>query len=110
MAEKTVYSLTMAGEEEFEALMLEIASMPIRFFLDFNAVIVNLDSLAPEKQKTCLADIEENVKILKAYLEENIRVKENIPEIPDTGKAVLQQQFVLAEAVEAWIAGLKGKL
>lgn len=110
MAEKTVYSLTMAGEEEFEALMLEIASMPIRFFLDFNAVIVNLDSLAPEKQKTCLADIEENVKILKAYLEENLRVKENIPEIPDTGKAVLQQQFVLAEAVEAWIAGLKGKL
>lgn len=110
MAEKTVYSLTMAGEEEFEALMLEIASMPIRFFLDFNAVIVNLDSLAPEKQKTCLADIEENVKILKAYLEENIRVKENIPEIPDTGKAVLQQQFVLVEAVEAWIAGLKGKL
>ena len=47
MAEKTVYSLTDAGEEQFERLMLEIAAKPIYLFLDFNAVIVNLDSLAP---------------------------------------------------------------
>ena len=34
-------------------------------------------------------------------------MKENLPEIPETGKAVLRQQFMLAEAIEGWIAALK---
>lgn len=107
MAEKAVYALTDAGEKEFERLMLEISAMPIRIFLDFNAVIVNLTSLTPEMQKTCLDSIEENVKILKAYLQENIAAKENIPEIPETGMAVLQQQIILTQAIEEWIGSLK---
>ena len=40
MPEKAVYSLTEAGEQAFEGLMLEIASKPIHIFLDFNSVIV----------------------------------------------------------------------
>lgn len=107
MPEKSVYSLTGAGEKEFENLMLDVASRPIHIFLDFNAVIVNLTSLTPENQKQCLADIEHNVKTLKTYLEENIHLKEQIPEIPETGKAVLQQQFILVQAIETWIASLK---
>ena len=51
MPEKAVYSLTEAGEKEFDSLMLEIASKPIHIFLDFNAVIVNLDSLPPKQQE-----------------------------------------------------------
>lgn len=106
MAEKAVYSLTEAGEKEFQNLMLEIASKPIHIFLDFNAVIVNLTSLPPEDQKICLTDIENNVRTLKAYLEENIRRKETIPEIPETGMAVLHQQLILAQAIETWVASL----
>ena len=106
MAEKAVYTLTEAGEQEFEKLMLEIASGPIHIFLDFNAVIVNLTSLPQEKQQECLNRIESNVKILKAYLEENIDRKGNAPGIPETGMAVLQQQYILAEAIEAWITSL----
>lgn len=104
MPEKAVYSLTEAGEKEFERLMREIASNPIHIFLDFNAVIVNLGSLPPETRKSCVAEIQKNVKQLKAYLEENIREKESIPEIPATGMAVLRQQLVLAEAIETWIS------
>lgn len=107
MAEKAVYSLTEEGEREFETLMERIASQPIHIFLDFNAVIVNLDSLSPEKQKACLAGIEENVKTLKAYLEENLNQKEHMPGIPETGMAVLRQQMILAQAIEEWIASLK---
>lgn len=107
MPEKSVYSLTEAGEAEFERLMIGIASKPISIFLDFNAVIVNLDSLPIEKQKECIEEIENNVKTLKAYLEENIAEKENKPNIPATGIAVLRQQFVLVEAIEAWINSLK---
>lgn len=107
MPEKAVYSLTDAGNREFERLMLEIAAKPIHIFLDFNAVIVNLDSLPPEIQQSCVNNIEKNIKTLKTYLEENILEKENIPEIPETGMAVLQQQYVLVEAIEKWIASLK---
>ena len=41
--------------------------------------------------------------ILKSYLKE----KENIPEIPKTGIAVLRQQMVLVDAIEKWISSLK---
>lgn len=107
MAEKAVYSLTDAGQKEFESLMLEISAKPIQIFLDFNAVIVNLASLPPDKQAACLTDIESNVKTLKSYLEENLHSKENAPEIPETGMAVLRQQLALAESIETWIASLK---
>lgn len=107
MPDKAVYSLTEDGNKEFEKLMLDISTKPIHFFLDFNAVIVNLSSLSPEKQKQCLGDIECNIKTLKTYLEENMAMKENDSGIPETGMAVLKQQLILANAIETWIASLK---
>ena len=110
MPEKAVYSLTANGEQEFERLMEELSAQPIRIFLDFNAVIVNLDSVPSEMQKSCVASIEKNVRDLKMYLEENLREKENAPEVPEIGMAVLRQQFVLTETIETWIATLKSEL
>lgn len=108
MPEKTIYSLTEAGQEEFTRLMFEVAAKPIHIFLDFNAVVVNLDSLPPDSQKRCIKRIQKNVVTLKAYLEKNLREKETAPHIPETGLAVLQQQFVLVEAIEKWIASFSG--
>ena len=88
-------------------LCLTLPLSPSAFFLDFNAVIVNLDSLPPEKQKECVAEIEDNIKTLKAYLETNIAEKENKTGIPATGMAVLRQQFVLVKAIEDWITSLE---
>ncbi|MGI6070105.1 MAG: PadR family transcriptional regulator [Blautia sp.] len=110
MAEKAVYTLTDAGNQQFEKLMLEIACKPIHIFLDFNAVIVNLDSLSKENQITCLSSIENNVKTLKSYLEENINLKKNIPEIPQTGMAVLEQQLILTQSIEEWIDNMRKNL
>lgn len=107
MAEKAVYSLTAAGETEFEKLMFEISDKPIHIFLDFNAVIVNLASLPRKDQLSCLENIEIQISTLKAYLEENIQLKENLPEIPEMGIAVLRQQFLLAQAIQEWISSLK---
>lgn len=105
MPEKSVYTLTETGEKEFEKLMLEIAGKPIHLFLDFNAVIVNLDSLSPKMQKECINKIKENIGILKMYLAQNLQ--ENIPEIPKTGIAVLKQQMVLVNTIEEWISSLE---
>lgn len=107
MPEKAVYSLTGQGEKEFEKLMLEIAQKSISIYLDFNAVIVNLDSLSQENQEICLTNIKKNVRQLKTYLEENLLAKEKAPDVPETGMAVLQQQYILAQAIETWITSLK---
>lgn len=107
MPEKAVYSLTQQGEQEFEKLMMEIAAKSINIYLDFNAVIVNLDSLSQEKQNVCLANIENNIKQLTSYLEENFLAKESIPDVPENGMAVLQQQLILARAIKTWISSLK---
>ncbi len=107
MPEKAVYTLTDSGKSQFEKLMIEISLKPIHIFLDFNAVIVNLDSLSRENQKVCLANIEDSIKTLKSYLEENENLKKNAPEIPETGMAVLEQQLILIQAIETWIASMK---
>ena len=44
-----LYTSTEEGKEEFKRLMFDISSDPIHIFLDFNAVIVNLDSLSAEE-------------------------------------------------------------
>lgn len=75
--------------------------------MDFNAVIVNIDSLSKDTQKLCLANIESNVQTLKSYLEENMNLKKDVPEIPETGIAVLEQQYILTQAIETWIASMK---
>lgn len=105
--EKTVYSLTPDGEREFEKLMLAISCEPIHFFLDFNSVIVNLQNLSEEKQAECLNNIENNIRILKTYITENINMKKDIDDIPKMGMAVLHQQLKLAEVIEEWIASVK---
>lgn len=110
MPEKAVYSLSEAGKQEFEKLMVEISCKPINIFLDFNAVVVNLESMTKESQKECLDNIENNMKVLKAYLEKNIALKESVDDIPATGMAVLQQQYMLAKAIEEWICTLKKSL
>ena len=110
MPEKAVYTLTEKGEQEFERLMIDISTQPVRLFLDFNAVIVNLDSLPQETQAACIAEIEKNINELTKNLKENYRQKEDAPEFLETGKAVLRQQMVLAQALEGWITALKEHL
>ena len=65
-----------------------------------------------EKKGFMKGDIvkEGNMKTLKGYIEENVSLKEHLPEIPKTGMAVLEQQLILAQALETWIEELKETL
>lgn len=107
---KKVIQLEEKGKQQFEKLMIEISCKPINIFLDFNAVIVNLDSMPKERQQECLDNIESSMAVLKTYLEENIALKKSDDDIPTTGMAVLQQQYILAGAIEEWIASLRKSL
>lgn len=107
LADKVVYSLTDSGNLELQKLMEEIADSPIRIFLDFNAVIVNMDCIPPEQQKKCIKKIEKNIKIMKSQLEDNRKEKENNENVPAVGLAVLEQQYILIAAIEKWIHTVK---
>ena len=107
MPEKSVYSLTEKGERAFEKLMVEISRKPVNIFLDLNAVIVNLENIPLENRRECLDNIEDSVKQLKAYLEENLALKGSDTDVPATGMAVLQQQYILAQTIEEWLESLQ---
>lgn len=109
MPEKSVYSITKEGNEEFSRLMHEISDSSVYFMFDFNAVIVNLDNLPPDEQRECIGNIKRNVIAQKAYMERNLREKEHADDIPQMGIEVLRQQYVLSETIEKWIESLEKK-
>ena len=36
-----------------------------------------------------------------------MNLKKDVPEIPETGIAVLEQQYILTQAIETWIKSMK---
>ena len=107
MPEKAVYSLTDKGKKEFERLMLDLSCRPVRLFLDCNAVAVNLDSLPKKKRQECVQNIACGVQELKAELAEHLAQKQDAPDVPVAGMAVLRQQLLLADALEQWATSLQ---
>ena len=101
MPEKSVYSLTEKGKQQFEKLMLEISCKPINIFLDFNAVIVNLDSMSRERQQECLDNIESSMEVLKKYLEENIALKKSKEDIIHSlNQSIANRTYALIKRVD----------
>ena len=66
--------------------------------------------MSKDEQIKCLDNIESNMKTLKAYLEENLSLKENNKDVPEIGFAVLQQQYILAQSIENWLLDMRKKL
>ncbi|MDE7228795.1 MAG: PadR family transcriptional regulator [Treponemataceae bacterium] len=109
MPEKAVYSLTDEGKKEFERLMLDLSRRPVRLFLDCNAVAVNMDSLPKRKRQECVRNIARSVQELKAELAANLAQKQDAPDVPSAGMAVLRQQLLLADALEQWAETLQAQ-
>ena len=104
MPEKTIYSLTKSGEEKFLSLMEENADKVVNIFLDFNAVIMNMDLVSDDLKDILLDKIELRLDDLKNILELNRQEKQNIPII---GKNILQQQYDIAIILREWIEKFK---
>lgn len=105
--EKAIYALTAAGEERFVELMTSIAAQPVRLFLDFNAVIVNLFSLNEAQRNGCLEAIANNIALLQEQIGHNLALKSDDPSVPPEGLAVLQQQAALADTLATWLKTLR---
>lgn len=99
MPEKTIYTITPAGEKTFKALMMKFSAVETRVFLEFNAVIVNLALLDTKEAGECIANIRSSIHNTKMQISESLL---SHGDIPLYGRTILEQQALLLEALEKW--------
>ncbi len=105
--EKVIYHITEAGEITFLNLMEETAKQPVHFFLDFNAVIVNLMNITPPLRLMYLNHIKTQLLDLQSEIDQNLRTKEMDKQIPLVGVEVLKQQKQLTTTIMEWLVTLQ---
>ena len=104
MPEKSIYSITESGEAYFDKLMEKTSRESVSIFLNFNAVIMNLDFMPEEKRKELLEGIHDGISDLKETIEVKSGERQHIPL---TGRTILQQQLGMTEAMERWLTGFE---
>lgn len=102
MPEKSIYSITETGEIYFNKLLEKTSRESVSIFLNFNAVIMNLNFVSEEEKVRLLGNIENGIRDLKDTIAANLQKPE---EVPLTGSTILEQQAELAEVLEQWIQG-----
>lgn len=100
MPEKTIYQITESGEKYFLNLMEETAGSMMRAFFDFNAVIINLDSVSDGEKKVLLNHIKEGILGFNRIVTEKQDERQHIPL---TGRTILDQQVRIAQTLGDWI-------
>ncbi|MDH6366941.1 MULTISPECIES: PadR family transcriptional regulator [unclassified Breznakia] len=108
--EKVIYHITKMGDEVFSTLMNEITNQPINFYLDFNAVIVNLLSTPKDQQNVYIENIRLKLMDLQNEIDNNLETKESDKQIPVVGMEVLKQQKLLTNAIMEWLYTLQNTL
>lgn len=99
MPEKTVYRITDSGRAYFMELMERMAAQPVALLFDFNAVIANLSRVSPEQGRKLTGEIEASLRRSAAELEQ---WREEYAEIPHRGRAIIEQQQRVVEALLDW--------
>lgn len=100
MPEKIIYEITQEGDRYFQESLLLLSQKPVNIFLSLNAVILNLDYLAPEQQRHCMENMETQIRILREHIQ---KVQAERRSIPMKGQMIIQQQLQLARMLEAWL-------
>lgn len=106
MPEKAVYSITPQGLTHFEALMRQGASGAVEVLFDFNAVVANLNKLPLEEAIGLIDSIRGGIRESLNYME---GVRPERTHIPLTGRAVLDQQIRVLEALSDWADGFRAE-
>lgn len=100
MPEKTIYSITEKGELFFQNGMKELSREALRFFIDYNVVLLNMGNVEKDMQAELIQNIENGIR------EFSDGIKQNAPkqvQIPVFGEAVINQQKMLSDTMLSWI-------
>ena len=76
----------------------------VNIFLDFNAVIINLEMVSQFERK----ELTENIEYQICQFQKAVSgLKEERTDIPFTGNTILKQQVLLSEALNKWIENFR---
>lgn len=106
MPEKTVYEITEKGNGYFLSLMQEISRKTVSVYLDFNAVIMNLNLVSDSEKKELLQNIEREIRQFEELLEGKLRERTHVPL---TGRTIVDQQLRLAQTQAEWISDFRNE-
>lgn len=106
MPEKTVYRLTETGEKRFLQLMEDLSGQTVKVFLDFNAVVMNLNFVDEPARREMLLRMQERIGEWESLL---IEKQEERRQAPLTGRTILDQQLRLAGALTEWITDFQAE-
>ena len=104
MPEKSIYHITEYGERYFLELMKTVSTQMVNLFLNFNAVIINLELVSSFVQKEVLENIEYQIHQFQKAVSQ---LERDRIAIPLTGKTILKQQVLLSEALNQWMEDFK---
>lgn len=99
MPEKTVYSITAAGDKHFYSAMKKLAKMPVRIIFSHNLAVVNMEHLSTEDAEEIIIDIRNEIVRTRAFLAKTLEERENLPLSRMT---ILLQQLSVANALDVW--------
>lgn len=104
MPEKSIYHITESGDRYFLGLMKKISDQMINIFLNFNAVVINLEMVSSRERKELTENIEYQINQFQNAVSQLDKERTNIPL---TGKTILKQQVLLSEALNKWITDFR---
>lgn len=107
MPDKTIYTITEKGNIYFKKLMNEISNRELNIFIDFNAIIMNLNFVDKTEQMEIVSNIKNQILKLKETLDVRFLERGHVPE---TGKAIFRQQIDLVKSLEKWIIDFENNL
>lgn len=96
---KVIYSITDEGNDYFISLMKKTSEKMVNVFLDFNAVIVNLNNIDKELGLSLAENISKEIDRYYSVVDKKIEEREHIP---FTGKTILKQQLMVGKALKEW--------
>ncbi len=99
---KTLYTITAAGKEYFNALMQQDLDANIKICFDFNTFILNLDNMAKSDAMLLLKRLASNLSTRKNLLNHQL----NVDDLPFTVKSIIKQQYMLIETLMLWLEEL----
>ncbi len=99
--DKVVYQVNTKGKERFYELMSHFAKEFKPFYLDFNTVLWNIETMDKEEGKKLLLTLQEQLHLAKTWVTEH--EKEVRAHLPFGPRQIVKQYCMTISALADWI-------
>lgn len=103
-SEKTIYSITKNGEEQFRILMKYFSGNVAPFFLDYNAFLYHIEKLNREDGMEMLRELHNVLKGLNEWMVKH--EKEEPKNLTFASRAIVKQYRMTIATLCVWSAGV----